>query len=366
MQGRKLYKTKLCVLYQRGRCVRASCSFAHGEAELRDSPRPSFYPGRRDYNERGSEVRERFPRERRYSREPSRRFSPQRDSSRDRDSLYDRRNISSDRGSSLSRSPVRRERRLDGERERESGSFNSLEEGERETTKREIRNPNSQTDDRDNLLKQIKQLEMDIDMLNDDKYDLELLLEDKHEEEEKLLNKIEDLELQLTKEQQESKRITSNLKKFVRAHNRYIKAQEELKRSQERMERLGELLGPEISKKDEDSSENVAHGNLQKSPLNNNNYNNNDISSVRKRPFVNQDTSEEAKEGNSRKREKYNEAVTKSERNNKKSENIISKWGSMKCSASEENNKSEKEGKEETEKKELKLVDLNDKTEIDA
>ncbi|KAL3679456.1 hypothetical protein R1sor_022412 [Riccia sorocarpa] len=33
--ARDLYKTKLCTLYQRGNCPRQSCSFAHGEAELR-------------------------------------------------------------------------------------------------------------------------------------------------------------------------------------------------------------------------------------------------------------------------------------------------------------------------------------------
>ncbi|RYR21770.1 hypothetical protein Ahy_B03g067091 isoform I [Arachis hypogaea] len=46
MVERKQFKTRLCVPYQRGRCTRHNCNFAHGNAELRRFS--ATYNGRKD------------------------------------------------------------------------------------------------------------------------------------------------------------------------------------------------------------------------------------------------------------------------------------------------------------------------------
>lgn len=43
MSGSSVYKTKLCIMYQKsGNCSRPNCSFAHGNAELRRPGESSF------------------------------------------------------------------------------------------------------------------------------------------------------------------------------------------------------------------------------------------------------------------------------------------------------------------------------------
>ncbi|RRT80866.1 hypothetical protein B296_00014162, partial [Ensete ventricosum] len=56
------------------------------------------------------------------------------------------------------------------------------------------------------------------------------LEEQKVDEAHKLSSRIADLESQLSKEQEDCRRTTSKIKKFIKAHGRYMKAQEELKR----------------------------------------------------------------------------------------------------------------------------------------
>ncbi|CAN6237203.1 unnamed protein product, partial [Urochloa humidicola] len=85
-------------------------------------------------------------------------------------------------------------------------------------------------------------------------------------------SRVNDLDLQLRKEKEECHRMTSKIKKFLKAHARFLKAQEELKRSQARFERLGDLLASDILKRganEEVSSINVGedpNGPYERSP----------------------------------------------------------------------------------------------------
>ncbi|XP_042433787.1 zinc finger CCCH domain-containing protein 13-like isoform X3 [Zingiber officinale] len=241
MFGRKLYKTKLCLLFQRGRCPRQSCNFAHGEAELRRFS--GSFSGRRDL--RSADLRDKL--DRRYS--PHRRVSPGR-VPRAQHSFRYQKPISRDRGSSLSRSPIRRSDRRHRKKHRTDGESDFSESFKAsdgsEERKKEDKVPSY--DDKDDLEEQLRQLQLDIEMLDDHKSQLESLLDEKINEAHKLSTRMEDLESQLNKEQEDYKRITSKIKKFIRAHGRYIKAQEELKRSQTRLQKIGDQFSSDTLK----------------------------------------------------------------------------------------------------------------------
>ncbi|VVA98814.1 unnamed protein product [Arabis nemorensis] len=252
MSGSSMYKTKLCIMYQKsGNCSRPNCSFAHGNAELR-RPGESSFTGRR--HNLDSDLRDKLGRQ----------FSPERRPSMDRSGRRVQRfsgkicsfgflefcglpdmqilgHLKSEVRLYISNyhrdKDYRENRRFDELSDYAGGlKVGSRIEDRAEDGINKFRGLNNV------LEEQLKDVELDVKMLTDDKLRLEASIERKAHEADILMSRVEELETQLDREKEECRRITSSSKKFVKEYNRYLRAQDDLKRSQARLQKLGNQL----------------------------------------------------------------------------------------------------------------------------
>ncbi|KAI4970415.1 hypothetical protein ZWY2020_001329 [Hordeum vulgare] len=133
------------------------------------------------------------------------------------------------RGSSQSRSPIRKSERrpkkkVDGEKSDSSGSFNTSENEDRKKDDRR-----SSSDEKDDGEAQLKQIALDMKALHEDKSKLQMILDKKIDEAGIISGRVDDLESQLNKEKEDCERMTSKIKKLIKAYGRYVKAQDDLK-----------------------------------------------------------------------------------------------------------------------------------------
>ncbi|KAK3131104.1 hypothetical protein QOZ80_6BG0502100 [Eleusine coracana subsp. coracana] len=246
--------------------------------------------GRRD----SMDLDFRFRPERRHSTRG--RYSPERDT-RGR-SFRDDKASSQDRGSSQSRSPIRKRERKHSPDGGKSDSSESFRTSDNEDKKKDKRYPSSDEEITDYEV-QLKQVHVDMEALREDKSELEVILEKKTEEVRKLSSKVDNLESQLNEAKEDCQRMTSKTKKVVKAHGRYMKAQDELKRSQARFERLADLLASDTLKpcnKDQGSIGNANEDQCNAFEMSPSDHQQNHVSTARKRSIA-LSTSEDAKTG---------------------------------------------------------------------
>lgn len=320
MVEKKLYKTKLCMLYQRGRCHRHTCSFAHGNAELR---RFSDSGGgeRRDF--RGRDLREKLDREHspvgRYSsgrgHSPVGRYSSGRGhspvgryaSGREHSPVgrYSSDRDARERDASRGRSPTEsverseRKRRMkhhsDGQSDI-SGSLNMPDGKDHVKEKKHL--PSNSKD-----ALQLRQLQSEINMLDDEKRELEMYLEEATCQAESLASKSQELEMELFKEKEERKRIALKAKQFMEAYNNHSRLEAELKRSEAQLQKLASKLSSDFirtSASGEDSPINISDGGMAGNHFSSLDEQQKNTSPTKKRPRIHHEADETSNQASTR------------------------------------------------------------------
>ncbi|XP_054815757.1 zinc finger CCCH domain-containing protein 13 isoform X2 [Prosopis cineraria] len=167
---------------------------------------------------------------------------------------------------------------------------------------------------KNSLEEQLEKVQTEINMLDQQKFQLGVCLDESVQEVDTLNSRIQELQAQLCKENEDCKRVTSKIRKFVKAHNHNARLQDELKRSQARLQRLGDQLDSDIARigvNEEDLSIDIV-SNAEDAgfpSIFKDNVEQNDASPHRKRLPFGQDAVEETRQARTRKRSRWSLAA---------------------------------------------------------